>query len=167
MRKIIIGIVVFILGIIISIIAESHFRHLIQHLYRVLTNDSIYFIGKDFRLFPSIFYCLGFGVWTFIVWQQLSRLSKEKGLLNGLLILGMFSFTLIILCYLDSNLKIMKCTMCDDGRRGLRYSEVKYDFLIEISLLISLLPILVISFLRKKGKSKKHSEVLDLKTEQL
>ena len=70
--------------------------------------------------------------------------NKTNGnLKNGAVWIGMFCLGLIGLCALDANLKIIECTICDDGIRKLSYSELNYGLILGLCALLSGLPSLL------------------------
>jgi len=60
-KRIIIGIIAFVIGILIAFYSESFFRMKIQELYQWSTSDKIQFVGKNFYIFGNGFHYLSFG----------------------------------------------------------------------------------------------------------
>ena len=157
MKNILTAILVFFLGIIFAWIIDPHLRTFIQNLYEVLTNRGIYFVGKNFYLFPSLPQIMIMGLSALVFWMRGKNDSKEKHLINGAKILGLFLFILVALSFVDGNLKVMQCTMCEDGRRGLRYNDISYEGLTMMSILISL----IFYKAKLKWKQKELPDILD------
>lgn len=130
-----------ILGVAIGLFAEVELREIIQKLYITLTGGRISFIGKNIRLFATEYYCLTFGFWSGSLWLlNRNRTFKQTGLTLVLTTLTFFMM-LVFLCYMDSNIKLVECTACDDGTRQLHViHDISYDLIITISLVTSLVP---------------------------
>ena len=139
-KKLSIIVLFFILGIGISFVVEPYLRKLIQNLFRFLTNDKIVFVGKDFHILNQYYYYLSFGILTLTFWFSIKELKVRQIIFNIFLTATIFFFTIVLICYLDSNLKIIECTMCDDGIRKIRYNEINYDLIVAISVFASLIP---------------------------
>jgi hypothetical protein len=139
-KRIGIGILVFTLGLITSILIESELRQLIQTLFKTLTNNAIHFYGKDFHLFASAYYYISFGLLFLISWTSWTNFTTRQKILNGLLTMVIFLLSITVVSWLDSNRKIVECTACDDGRRGIHYNDINYDGIIVVSLIISIVP---------------------------
>jgi hypothetical protein len=150
-KKIIIGILFFAIGFGIAVFLDSFFRHLIQDLFQWTTNDGIQFGGKDFYLFGNAYYFISFGL-TFLIFNIVNRKTKAlKILQDGILLIILFGISLIGICAIDANLKIIECTACDDGIRKLGYNEINYGLILSFSALISIIPSLV-SMIKKRNK---------------
>jgi hypothetical protein len=145
-----IGFLVFLFGIGVAVLLESSLRLFIQDLYRSLSGQSIYFTGKDFNLFASPFYYFGFGVLALALWIRTAKTDIKGNLIFWLLTLITFFVALTAITYIDINFKLAECTACTDGKRGLRYNDINYDFTIVLSLMLALIP----SIVRITGKRK-------------
>ena len=166
-KNIFAGIFIFLFGVIISIIIDDSLRTIIQHLYRTLTNDSIYFFGKSLYLFPNPLQVLAIGFWIFVFWKNNLTLNLKQKIINGFWVIGLFTITLILLIFIDGNLKVMQCTMCDDGRVGISHSDINYGVLIFLSLLVSVLPTWIKGMIKSRKKLLQYGDVLDLEIEKL
>jgi hypothetical protein len=139
----------FVIGVVISVLAESSLRSIIQTFLKFFTDNSIHFFGKDFHLFASVYYYLSFGLFglvTLIYWNVLEGKRKLS------LILSILSFIiwLVVICYFYGALKIIECTACNDGIRNLHYNEVAYDGIIISSLLLSIMPMVLLNISKHK-----------------
>jgi hypothetical protein len=152
-RKIGISIGLVILGLIISMLAESNLRHLIQILFKASTNNAIHFYGKDFHLFASASYYLSFGLLLLITWFSWMGLSSNQKVLDGLLTTIIFFVAIVFISCLNSNAMIVECTACN-GTRGIHYNDINYDGIIIGSLFLSMIP----SGLRLLRKRKQSSQ---------
>lgn len=118
-KKIIFGILAFIIGIGISLFSYSFFREQIQSIFFWSTSNRIRFIGKNFYLFGSNFYYLSIGISFFVLTlenlnQRLTEIFK-----NGIICFLTFGISLIGISAIDANIKVIECTACDDGIRSL------------------------------------------------
>lgn len=139
-KKIGISIVLLVLGLIISVLAETKLRLLIQTLFKGLTNNAIHFYGKDFHLLASPYYYLSFGLLLVIVWFSWIGLTSKKKITYGLVTTMIFFISIISISWLNSNAMIVECTACNDGTRGIHYNDINYDGIIVGSLFLSMIP---------------------------
>ncbi|MHC2990128.1 hypothetical protein OB13_00420 [Pontibacter sp. HJ8] len=155
-KETVIGLLVFLLGIGVAVLLESNLRIFIQNLYRNLSGQVIYFTGKDFNLFASPFYYFGFGFLILALWVGTSKTGFKGNLTFWLLTVITFLVALIIITYIDINFKLAECTACTDGRRGLRYNDINYDFTIVLSIVVALIPSIVRIRAKRKMPSPNH-----------
>ncbi|MCB0745754.1 MAG: hypothetical protein KDC67_17760, partial [Ignavibacteriae bacterium] len=66
-KKIIFGILAFIIGILLAYYSESFFRGIIQDIYKWSTSNKIQFVGKNFFVFSNKLYFLTFGIGLLIL----------------------------------------------------------------------------------------------------
>jgi hypothetical protein len=128
-------------------------KEFIQDLFVFFTDHHIRFHGKiSLPLFfgwhyPAIFALIG--LFCYYAFQVCTLREKIK---YACLTVCIFFFVLALICYFDSNIKIIECTACDDGIRTLEYADIRYERIIFTSLALSLLPI-GIKRIRKRGRS--------------
>jgi len=139
-RKILTGIAFFVIGFGIAVYTDLFFRQLIQDLFQWTTNNRIKFGGKDFYLFGNPIYFASLG----LVFLIFSIANKEKEIqeivLNGIILVLIFGILLTAISALDANLKIIKCTSCDDGTMRLGYNKINYGLILTTSALLSVIP---------------------------
>jgi hypothetical protein len=139
-KKIGVSIVLLVLGLIISVLAEPKLRLLIQTLFKSLTNNAIHFYGKDFHLFASPYYYLSFGLLLLVAWFSWNGLTPRQKIIIGLVTTLIFLISIILISWLSSNAMIVECTACNDGTRGIHYNDINYDGIIVGSLFLSMIP---------------------------
>ena len=139
-KKIIIGLVFFLIGIGLSICLESSLRSNVLSSYQWTTNDGIQFVGKNFFLFTSPIYYLGFGISFSIMAIDCLSKSVKQVIIIGTIGFLIFVFATIGLSALDANSKIIECTACNNGIRKLRYNEVNHGLILGISIILSGIP---------------------------
>lgn len=150
-KKVIFGILAFIIGIVIAYYSESFFRGIIQDIFKWSTSDKIQFVGKNFFVFSNKLYFLIFGTGLLILTLENLNTELTQLLKNGIISILIFGILLIGISALNANLKIVECTACDDGIRKLHWNEINYGLIIGISIIISIIPSLIrIIKLRKK-----------------
>lgn len=149
-KKIIIGIVSFTIGIVISVFLESILRSVVLDLFLLTTNNRVQFIGKNFYTFASPVYYASLGLIFSLLALDLFSKTITKIIIYGVLAFLIFIIMLIGICTIDANLKIIECTACDDGIRKLRYNEVNYGLLIGFSAIASGIPSLIRLFKNRK-----------------
>ena len=154
-KKIIFGILAFIIGIGISIFSYSFFREQIQSIFLWSTSNRIRFTGKNFYLFGSNFYYLSIGI-SFLVLtlENLNKRLKEI-FKNGTICLLPFGISLIGISAIDANIKVIECTACDDGIRNLHWNGINYGLIIGTSAIITIIPSLI-KIIRTKKASVQH-----------
>jgi hypothetical protein len=151
LKKIGISIGLVMLGLIISMLAESKLRHLIQILFKASTNNAIHFYGKDFHLFASASYYLSFGFLLLITWFSWTGLSSNQKVLDALLTTVIFFIAIVFISCLNSNAMIVECTACN-GTRGIHYNDINYDGIIIGSLFLSMIRT-ALRLVRKRNQS--------------
>ena len=156
-KRIIIGTVAFVIGILIAFYSEGFFRKQIQELFQWSTSNRIQFVGKNFYFFGNGFHYLSFGLtFSFFV---LANWNKKRKLIikNGILALLIFGIILFGISVLDANMKIIECTACNDGIRKLHWNEIKYGSILGISSILSIIPNGI--FLIKKWKKERIEKI--------
>jgi len=151
LRKSLFSILTVFLGIAIAIVFEQGLRQLIQTLFKLSTDNNVYFVGKDFHLFASLYYYVSPGLLTIVLFFASSRSTIKQTIINVIIAISIFFSALTMVSYIDSNGKIAQCTACSDGKRGLNYNEINYDGITVVSLIIASIPSLI--QLIKKRKS--------------
>lgn len=139
-KKIIFGILAFIIGIGISLFSYSFFREQIQSIFLWSTSNQIRFTGKNFYLFGNDFYYLSFGI-SFLVLtlQNLNQRLKEI-FKNVIICLLIFGVSLITISAIDANIKVAECTACDNGIRKLHWNGINYGLIVGSSAILSIIP---------------------------
>lgn len=140
---------IFILASVSTFYFEMEIRWLIQELFIQSTNNAIFFYGKSFHFFPTAFFTFGFGLYAVVVISLLKRFKFKGMILFLAYTLLSFAASFYTICYMTASMKIVGCTACSDGRRGLQYYDINYDGIFISALTFSLLP-LTIDFLAKK-----------------
>ena len=149
-RKAITYPLVFIIGTVLSFLIGSDLRYLIQDLYKLSTNNAIHFYGKGLHISGFLYY-IWFGVGILTFWISIEQSSLKQKLIRGALMVGIFLISLIAICYIDSNLRLMRCTACEDGTLGMGYNEINYEMNVLCSFMIALIPS-IMSMIKIKRK---------------
>ena len=142
-KRLIIGIIAFIFGVVVALYLASVFRVIIQDIYQLTTSNKIQFVGKNFYIFINPFYYFSFGFATSLL--VLSNWGKKYLTIikNGILFISIFGIMIFIISALDANFKVVECTACDNGIRHLHWNEVSYWKILGISSLIAIIPTLI------------------------
>jgi len=155
-KKALIGIIGFILGMSFGFYFEGFFRELIQDVFRFTTSDKIQFVGKNISIFSdrTFEYFLGFALMIFL----LSNLNLKWNLIfkNTILCLLIFGISIFVISAIDANLKIIECTACENGIRKLHWNGINYGLIIGTSAIISIIPSLIRIIKRTKKASVQH-----------
>lgn len=142
-KKIIAGIIAFIIGFGIALYSESFFREIIQDIFRWSTSDKIKFVGKNMYIFSDKTYYIGIGIIPLILTIENLNKKPTEFLKNGTICLLIFGISLIGISAIDANIKVAECTACDDGIRKLHWNGINYGLIIGLSAIISIIPSLI------------------------
>ncbi|SHO73008.1 hypothetical protein [Flavobacterium cucumis] len=154
MKKIILRIIIFLVGVGIAFLTESFFRGFIQDVFQISTSDKIQFIGKNIYFIPNIIFLpiLGLSIVTLSI--ENSNKNNFQIFINILRSLLLFFISIILISAVDAKLKVIECTACIDGIRKLNWNDINYGIILGSSILISIIPSLIKI---KKTNSKKRN----------
>ena len=143
MKKIILRIIIFLVGVGIAFLTESFFRGFIQDVFQISTSDKIQFIGKNIYFIPNVIFLpiLGLSIVTLSI--ENSNKNSSQILINIIRSLIIFFISIIVISAIDANLKVIECTACIDGIRKIKWNDINYGMILGISLLISIIPCLI------------------------
>ena len=65
--------------------------------------------------------------------------SKQK-VINTFWGLILFTLSIILYTYFDSNIRLIECTACDNGTMVLFYSDISYTKILIVTFITSLIP---------------------------
>lgn len=153
--RIILSILIFVSSVYLSFIYESEYRKIVRWLYEFLTNNKISFNHPAKYLhFASGAFVSSISIYLVVILNLIFKHERRTLLINTCLSLTLFPISLVLYSIVDSNLKIIECTMCDDGLRTLDYNDILYDRIMILSLIISLIPWIISEYknMRKKAK---------------
>lgn len=151
MKKVIVGLLVFLAGIIFSACFDTYFRNLIQDLFIRTTHNKIQFFGKNFQFFSATYYYITFGLSFLFFWLLNRKYRIKKGLINLAFFTLMFFVFLLIVCALYANLKVIECTNCTDGIRRIHYNGIPYNLILSSCMIFSIITL----FIKEKVFKKK------------
>jgi len=145
------GIIIFFISSYAAFWFENDYEKLIRNLFEMLTNHNISFYHpyKYFKL-ASAEFVLSFGGFTSVLIFLLRNQSMKRIFRN--LIAAMFAFAIStsLFCYIDGTMKLITCTICNDGKLMLHYGALNYDLVFTMSLIASIIPA-VITYLRSRN----------------
>ena len=139
---------------VIAFTIEENYRELIRNLYQQLTENRITFknFGKYFH-FASGEFVSAFVIFIISIFILLKKQENKKRIRNMILGTLLLIISTILFCYIDSNGKLIECTACDDGKRVLRFNDVKYDLIFISSLIFGILPTIITEIRNRKKAS--------------
>lgn len=141
-KKIIFSVLSFLGGFGVGLWTEFWIREFILDLFVFFTDNHIRFRGKIFiPLFFGWHYSAIFALIGLFCYHAFRVCTLREKIKYASLAVCIFFLVLAVLCYFDSNIKIIECTACDDGIRTLEYSDIRYERIIFASLALALLPI--------------------------
>jgi len=152
-KKIILGIIAFVIGFGIALYSESFFREIIQDIFKWSTSDKIKFVGKNMYIFSDKTYYITLGIIPLILTLENLNKKSTEFLKNGIICLLIFGISLIGISAIDANIKVIECTACDDGIRKLHWNAINYGLIIGTSAIISIIPSLIRIIKRTKKAS--------------
>ena len=151
-KKTIIGVLAFIIGILIAYFSENYFRDLIQDIFKWSTSDKIKFVSKNFFVLSEKFYFFAFGIALLIFTIENRSKNLFQIFKSGILSLSIFGIVLTGISAIIANIKVVECTACEDGIRSLHWNDINYGLILGISVIISVIPNLIrILILEKKA----------------
>ncbi|WP_445716069.1 hypothetical protein [Flavobacterium sp.] len=150
MKKTILRIIIFIVGVGIAFLTETSFRGFIQDIFQISTSDKIQFIGKNIHFIPNIIFLLTLGLSLVIFSIENSDKNSSQIFINLIRSLFIFFVSIILLSAIDANLKVIESTACIDGIRKLNWNDINYGILLGSSILISIIPSLMNIFKKYK-----------------
>jgi len=142
---------VFVISVVLAFYFEEFYRSTVRFFYKYLSDNKIQFVGKNFNFFINYYFLLSFGLYCVLFVKSINKKSKEI-FLRIFISVFLFLISTILISYIDSVLKIVECTACDDGIRKLNYNEINYNFNFIFSIIIALLPILISKIRNLKSK---------------
>ena len=150
MKKIILRIIIFLVGVGIAFLTESFFRGFIQDVFQISTSDKIQFIGKNIYFIPNIIFLPILGLSLVTLSIENSNKNNFQIFINILRSLLLFFISIILISAVDANLKVIECTACIYGIRKLNWNDINYGIILGSSILISIIPSLMNIFKKNK-----------------
>ena len=133
---------VFIMSVILAFYFEEYYRSMVRFFYKYLSDNKIQFVGKDFNLFINYYFLLSFGL-SCVIFVKSNNKKATEIFIWVFISVSLFLISTILISYIDSVLKLVECTGCDDGIRKLNYNEINYNYNFIFSIIIALIPILI------------------------
>lgn len=149
-KKITLGILSFIFGIVIAYFSELFFREFIQGIFIWSTSEKIKFVGKNFYAFSNKLYFISFGIGLLILTLQNLKRNLYEIFKSVIISLILFGIVLFGISSIDANFKVIECTACEDGIRKLNWNDVNYGLIIGISVFVGIIPSLTKMIRRTK-----------------
>lgn len=150
MKQILFSAMFFILAACVGYFVYNEFRSLTRWVYELSTNGAITFIGKDVDLLGTYWFQLYFGLWAAILFFYFSNMSLFRASLNISIVIFSFIVVVATISSIDAQLKLVECTMCDDGTRQLHFNSIPYLVFALFGFIISLAPRTVQIIRRKR-----------------
>jgi hypothetical protein len=131
----------FFIGIAGVLLGDEFIRASIQYCYLVFSNKQIILNGKDFHLFYPVYYYIIAGIVLAIVTWFLRMSGVRLGLKLALLFVVTSVVSVVVISYIDSQVKLAECSACNDGLRVLSYNSINYASIVSTSLVIALVSV--------------------------
>ena len=155
--KIVLSILLFISSAYLSFAYERKYREFVRILYEFLSDYKLSFYnpGKHFHFISGVFV---FSVSSFILLIFLSsiKLKWQHVLLKLIVSFTIYSICTLVYVYIDSKLKLIECTICENGLRTIKYGDIAYDSIMITSILFASIPWIIFTF-KKWMKNKYYS----------
>jgi glycerol uptake facilitator-like aquaporin len=155
--SIFIGIVAAYFLALLAFTFEENYREFIRNLDQQLTENKISFKNDVKSLhFASGEFISAFVIFLISKFILLKRQENKQRIKNIVLGMLLIIISTIVICYIDSNGKLIECTACDNGRRVLGFNDINYDFIFITSLLFGILPTILTEIKNRKRKQAGH-----------
>lgn len=146
-NRILLLVFIFVLGVALAFYFEYYYRVLVVELYKEIHPGQFTFNGKYFQ-FPGARFVSAFGVFGILLTSFL--FDQRKKILKLLVTVTLFFLSTAVIVYAHSSYQLSACTACDDGKLTLSLRDIPYDLYFYASLFISLLPVLIMAFKKRK-----------------
>lgn len=155
--RIIVSILIFLGSVFLAFIIEDEYRKSVRWLYEILSNHNISFHHPAKNIhFASGYFVSSIGAFFVIIFNFIFNQKKHQILLNMVISLVLFTTSIVVYSAMDSKLKLIECTACENGLRTLEYNNILYDRIMILALISTLLPWVFTEFInRKKNGSLK------------
>lgn len=148
------GLVSFLTGVLLAWFTVAEVRQMIRSFYQWATDNAFLFQGKNLIINLNPIYYTTFGLAFLTLWYCVKRLTLKWAIIwTGISTLLIFT-TAYVYAWIDGNLRVISCTMCDNGIVSLHWNDLNYNLVSELSFLIGLMP-LIIATVRKRKKARK------------
>lgn len=155
--SIFIGIITAYFLVLLAFTFEENYREFIRNLYQQLTENKISFKNDvKYLHFASGEFISSFVIFLISKFILLKRQENKQRIKNIVLGMLLIIISTIVICYIDSNGKLIECTTCDNGKRVLGFNDINYDFIFITSLLFGILPAIVTEIKNRKRKQAGH-----------
>ncbi|MCF7559679.1 hypothetical protein L3X39_03445 [Sabulilitoribacter multivorans] len=153
-KKVLIGIIGYILGMSFGFYSEGFFRELIQDIMRFTTSDKIQFVGKNISIFSdrTFEYILGFALMTLLLANI--GLKTKQIFKNIILCLLIFGISIFLISAINANLKVVQCTACENGIVKIHWNNINFGLTIGLSSILSIVPSIIILVNKIKASVK-------------
>lgn len=155
-NRILLLIFIFVLGVALAFYFEYYYRVLAVELYKKFHPGLFLFTGKYFQ-FPGGWFISAFGIFGVLLTSLLFVQRNKIGKL--LLTFVFFFFSTAVIVYAGSSYQLAACTACNDGKLTLSLRDIPYDSYFYASLLLTLLPVTIMTF-KKRKKTRCSSSII-------
>ena len=146
-NRILLLIFIFALGVALAFYFEYYYRVLVVDLYKKFHPGQFTFFGKYFQ-FPGARFISAFGIFGVALTSLL--FGQRKKILKLLIAVILFFLSTAAIVYAHSSYQLAACTACNDGKLTLGLRDIPYDLYFYASLFISLLPVFIMAFNKRK-----------------
>lgn len=131
----------------LSFYFEGYYKKMMRYFYEAFTFNrvSFYFPSK-YMDFPSSDFIITLWLFLVLYYHFLIIKKSRPAFLRNLFPFSISFVSLLLMCYIDVNVKLMECTQCVDGRIQLFYNAVPYDALFILSLIFGGIPLMLVLF---------------------
>lgn len=142
-KKVLLGVLAYIIGIGIGVYFESFFRETIQDIFKFTTSNKIQFRGKNiyFSIGGIFKYILSFTLMLFLFSNL--NLKLKQVIKNTVILLLIFGISLFVISAINANLKVIECTACDNGIVRIHWNGINYDLIIGLSAILAIIPSII------------------------
>lgn len=152
-KIIVFSILLFVISTYLAFYFEESYRKIIRQLFEISTQNNIsFFHPRKYFRFASPVFLFSFSIFNLTSLYLFLKQTKKQYIINSIIGLIFFLVFTLGFCYLDSSMKIMECTACNNGKRILGYEDINYNLIFIISLFLTLLPSIITKIRNSKNE---------------
>lgn len=154
LSNILFGLLSFLTGVLVAWFSVGQIRQVIRRFYQWTTGNAFQFHGKHIIINLDPIYYVAFGLAFLILWYCLKGLTLKRTIIWTGISTILIIATAVVYAWIDGNLRVISCTICDDGIVSLHWNDLNYNLVSELSLLVGLTPLITWTIKKRKKASQ-------------
>ena len=115
LSNILFGLLSFLTGVLAAWFSVGQIRQVIRSFYQWTTGNAFQFHGKHIIINLDPIYYVAFGLAFLILWYCLKGLTLKRTIIWTVISTILIIATAVVYAWIDGKLRVISCTMCDDG----------------------------------------------------